>query len=191
MPRITETIVTTSSEDGVVHIAPMGLSERGPYFLLAPFHPSQTLGNLRRDRAAVINLVSDVRVFAGCIVGRRDWPCRRAHRIDGWVLRQAASHRELRVEQIEDDPERPRFLCRQMYFAQHLPFLGYNRAQAAVIEAAVLISRLQLLEEAQIRAEMAFLERAVVKTAGPAERQAWDWLTAAMETYYASQNGSK
>ena len=50
--------------------------------------------------------------------------------------------------------------------ASHAPFQGFNRAQAAVIEGAVLVSRLHLLPRAEVEAELARLEIIVGKTAG-------------------------
>jgi len=47
-------------------------------------------------------------------------------------------------------------------------FSGFNRAQAAVIEAAILVSRLNMLPQEKIDAEMAYLRIAVEKTAGRA-----------------------
>ena len=48
--------------------------------------------------------------------------------------------------------------------------------QAAVIEGAVLVSRLHLLARAEVEAELARLDIIVGKTAGPAEAEAWGWL---------------
>ena len=58
----------------------------------------------------------------------------------------------------------------------HAPFRGFNRAQAAVIEAAILVSRLHMLSPDKIDAEREYLRIAIDKTAGPAEREAWGWL---------------
>ena len=71
---------------------------------------------------------------------------------------------------------RPRFVCRVAHEASHAPFQGFNRAQAAVIEAAVVVSRLHMLPRAEVEAELARLEIIVGKTAGPAEAEAWGWL---------------
>ena len=43
-------------------------------------------------------------------------------------------------------------------------------------DAAILVSRLHLLPMEKIEREIAYLTIAVEKTAGPRERQAWDWL---------------
>ena len=58
----------------------------------------------------------------------------------------------------------------------HRPFHGFNRAQAAVVEAAILVSRLHMLPPEKIEREIGYLQIAIDKTAGPRERQAWDWL---------------
>ena len=90
MPLIVETIVTTRSLAGEVHIAPLGLIAEGENWIIAPFAPSRTLDNLRENPVAVANHVDDVRIFAGCLTGRRNWPVRRAEKVDGAVLRAAS-----------------------------------------------------------------------------------------------------
>jgi len=66
----------------------------------------------------------------------------------------------------------------------HAPFLGFNRAQAAVIEAAILVSRLEMLPRDKIEKEIAYLQIAVGKTAGTAEQEAWQWLIDLVEARY-------
>jgi hypothetical protein len=180
---IRESIITTLSSSGEVHIAPMGVIWREGVPILAPFRPSRTLDNLHAQPRAVINHTDDVRVFAGCLTGRRDWPVRPAERIEGVVLASALAHQELEVAAFEDDPVRPRFRCRVVHEAAHAPFRGFNRAQAAVIEAAILVSRLGMLPAEKIDREMAYLAIAIEKTAGPQEREAWGWLTQRIEAF--------
>jgi hypothetical protein len=174
---IWETIVTTRSSAGRVHVAPMGIreSEEGRV-VLAPFRPSTTLENVLATRVAVVNASDDVRVFAGCLTGRHDWATRACEQIECVRLDGAAAHRELALARIEEEAQRPRLHCDVVFAATHRPFRGYNRAQAAVIEAAILVSRLHLLSPAKIEAEMKYLAIAIEKTAGPHEREAWSWL---------------
>ena len=56
-----------------------------------------------------------------------------------------------------------------------------------MVEAAILVSRLDLLPRDKIEQEMAYLEIAVGKTAGDAEREAWEWLAEKVRIYYASR----
>jgi len=100
---ILESIITSQASDGTVHIAPMGVILRDQTALLSPFRPSTTLDNLAAHPFAVINHTDDVRVFAGCLTGRRDWPTRRADKIVGHVLVDALSHQEVAVERCEED----------------------------------------------------------------------------------------
>lgn len=180
---IRESIVTTVSPDGGVHIAPMGVIWREGEPVLAPFRPSRTLDNLRAQPSAVVSHTDDVRVFAGCLTGRRDWPVRPAEKVRGAFLADALAHQELEVVAFEDDPVRPRFRCRIVHEATHAPFRGFNRAQAAVIEAAILVSRLEMLPADKIDREIAYLAIAVEKTAGEREREAWAWLTERIDSF--------
>lgn len=119
MPRIVETIVTTVNADGEPHIAPLGLISEGDRWVIAPFHPSRSLENLRAVPFAVASHTDDVRVFAGCLTGRKNWPVRAADKVKGVVLENAVSHWELAVESVTEDDLRPRFLCRLAHVGNH------------------------------------------------------------------------
>jgi uncharacterized protein len=176
MPMIRETIVTTADRQGRVHIAPIGIIADGDGWIIAPFRPSTTLDNLTAVPFAVANHTDDVRIFAGCLTGRHDWPTVASREVPVPRLANALAHMELAVSRVAEDAQRPRFHCRVVHRASHRPFAGFNRAQAAVIEAAILVSRLHLLPREKIDAEWAYLKIAIDKTAGDAEREAWGWL---------------
>ncbi len=184
MPMIRETIVTTLDAAGRVHIAPLGLIAEGEDWIIAPFRPSTTLDNLRAVPFAVANHVGDVRVFAGCLTGRRDWPTAPSEQVPVPRLAAALTHVELAVRRVSEDAERPRFRCGVVRRVAHAPFEGFNRAQAAVIEAAILVSRLHMLPREQVERELAHLGIAVGKTAGPAEQEAWGWLAERVHAHY-------
>jgi uncharacterized protein len=184
MSFILETIVTTMGPEGV-HLVPFGLIADGEDYVVAPFRPSPTIANLEGHPFLAAAAPHDVRVIAGCVTGRRDWPTVPCERIEGERLGPAFAHGEFEVVEAADDPVRPRFRCRLLHHAVHRPFLGYNRAQGAVIEAAILSTRLHLLPPEKVTAEMAYLAIAVSKTAGPAEREAWDWIEKKVRTTLA------
>lgn len=186
---IFETILTTTNPDGDAHIAPFGIRERDGLVLIAPFRPSSSLDNLLRARCAVVNATDDVRIFAGALTGRRDWPLRRAEKIDGYVLEAALAHRELELVEVREDVVRPELSFRVVNAMTHAPFRGFNRAQAAVLEAAVLVSRLHLLPLEKIETEVGYLAVAIEKTAGEREWQAWNWLMERIENHRAELRG--
>ena len=86
-------------------------------------------------------------------------------------LADAVSHWELSVERVSEDEQRPRFSCRLVHEGSHRPWEGFNRAQAAVLECAVLVTRLKMLPPEKIDAELKYLEIAISKTAGRASRR--------------------
>lgn len=176
MSLIQEALLTTATPDGGSHLAPLGFRREGEFIVLAPFHPSRTLDNLRATGLAALSHSDDVRIFAGCLTGRRDWPLLPCERIACGRLAGALSHVELEVARVEDDPARPRFLCQEVAVFNHAPFPGHNRAQAAVIEACILVSRLAMLPADKVDREMDYLAIAIDKTAGPRELEAWGWL---------------
>lgn len=190
MPYIRECIVTTADKDGKVHIAPLGLIAEDDGWIIAPFRPSTTLDNLTQIPFAVANYTDDVRIFAGCLTGRKDWPLTS---IDGCAvprLRAALAHSVLQVVSVDDDGVRPRHFCRVVSEASHAPFTGLNRARAAVLELAILVSRLGMLPREKIEMEIEYLAIAIDKTAGPEEQEAWGWLMERVTGHFAGKDAS-
>ena len=185
---IYETVVTTVSPEGVAHIAPMGVRYQGDRVVLMPFKPSTTHDNICATGGAVLNIVTDTRVFAGCVTGRKIWPVQPAEKIQGVRLSCALSHIELKLADKVDDAQRPVLHMARVHEVAHGNFAGFNRAQAAVVEGAVLVSRLHMLPPEKIDTEMAYLQIAIDKTAGEAEREAWGWLVEAVRRHRENSN---
>jgi len=115
----------------------------------------------------VIHLDEEPRLF-----GRIDMPSRQTFEL------------ALLDEVVQRPMQRPRFHCKMVFEAAHAPFKGFNRAQAAVIEAAILASRLHMLPREKIERELGYLQIAVEKTAGPREHEAWRLLVEKIEDYF-------
>jgi len=180
---IQETIVTTINAEGKIHIAPMGVHIEGDQFIILPFRPSNTLNNLLETRSAVINCCDDVRIFVGCLTGRRDWSATPTEHIKGYYLTDCLAHNELILDTFEDHEVRPKLVCKAIHHANHRPFQGFNRAQFAVLEAAILISRLDRLPWDKIQTELNYLRIGLDKCAGDRELQAWAWLMEVIEQH--------
>lgn len=187
MPMIREVVVTTVSASGKAHIAPLGLIEDGEGWIIAPFRPSKTLDNLVSVPFAIANYTDDAMIFAGLVTGRHDWPLVPATMTPAPRLAAALAHAELSVANVEDHAERPHFHCKILHREQHAPFEGFNRARNAVLECAILITRLHILPREKVDQEIDYLSIAIEKTAGPREREAWSWLMQKRDAFYAAK----
>jgi uncharacterized protein len=161
---IVETVTTTINPDGTVNCAAMGVEWGDEVIVIKPYRPTRTLRNLRATGAAVVNLTDDILLFAGAALGDPQPPTRPTETIDGAVLADACSWREVTVEEIDDSGPRARVETR----------VGFNRASHAVLEASIIASRASRLPAAEIRAELERLQVLVDKTAGPREREAME-----------------
>lgn len=188
MPYIRECIVTTVDKAGKVHIAPLGIIAEKDGWVVAPFRPSTTLDNLNAVPFAVASYTDDARIFAGCLTGRKDWPTVPVTGYPVPRLAAALAHSMLEVASVSDDGLRPRHFCRVVQEETHAPFTGMNRAKAAVLELAILASRLNMLPREKIEAEIAYLTIAIDKTAGPEEVEAWGWLMQRVNDHLTAAN---
>lgn len=185
---IYETIVSTVDADGVAHVTPFGIRMQDGLIVISPFKPSKTLENILATGHAVVNLTDDVRVFAGSLADKPMADLTAATQVNGVRLTEVLAHKELKLVRCEDDDVRPQLYLEIIYEAQHKPFQGFNRAQAAVIELAVLVSRLKRLPLEKICQELDYLTIAIHKTAGPRELEAWGWLIEIVENHKAALN---
>ena len=188
---IFETIVISTNAQNQPHIAPFGVRVENDVVIISPYRPSTTLNNFLITKTATLNLTDDVRVFAGALTGRRDWPMLPASHIKGFRLANTLAHYELSLVNVVDDAIRPTLHFKIENTENHTPFKGFNRAQAAVIELCVLVSRLDRLPMDKIEAEMQYLQIAIKKTAGEQELEAWSWLEQHIAAYKQRNIGVK
>jgi hypothetical protein len=176
---ILEGIVTTVNDDGSVNVSPMGPRvDRGQTrFTLRPFATSQTYRNLKRTGAGVFHVVDDVNLLARAAVNRLDpLPPLRQTTAGQWILTDACRWFALQVTTLDDSRERVTIECRVTDQATLRDFFGWNRAKHAVLEAAILATRIGIFPEEQIRRELARLAPLLDKTAGQQEREAMRFL---------------
>jgi hypothetical protein len=174
---IIETVVTTLNPDGSVNCGAMGVEWGEARIVIKPYRGTRTLRNLRSTGAAVVNLTDDILLFSQAALGDPQPPTRPATSVEGAVLRDACSWREVRVEAIDDGSEPAVVTTVVVASGTGREFLGLNRARHAVLEASILASRARLLPADDIRAELSRLQPLVDKTAGPREREAMAYVT--------------
>lgn len=173
---IVEGIVTTRDSAGQVNFAPMGVEWGEERLVLKPFLETTTFRNLSAGGGAVFNIVDDVLFLAQAAIGSPQFPWRQAERVDGAILEAACSWYELKVDAIDATPPRSRIDTRVVHRGRGREFIGFNRAKHAVLEAAILATRVHMLPAAHMEEELDRLEVLVDKTAGPREREAWAML---------------
>jgi hypothetical protein len=173
---IIETVVTTINPDGSVNCGAMGVEWGEQRIVIKPYGGTRTLRNLRATGAAVVNLTDDVLLFSQAALGDPHPPTRPAASVEGAVLDDACSWREVRVEAIDDSADRARVSTVVVDRGIGREFLGLNRARHAVLEASFHASRARRLAGEDIRAELRRLQVLVDKTAGPRERDAMEYV---------------
>ena len=181
---ILEGIITTLNADGRPNIAPMGalIDEPGREpirrMILRPFPTTATYANLQRTGQAVFHVTDDVELLARAAVGPPDpLPAMRpAEAVEGLILDDACRWYALRVCRLDDSGPRAEIQTEVVDGGRIRDFFGFNRAKAAVVEAAILATRVHLLPRDTILADLARLAVLVEKTGGRAERSAFAFL---------------
>ena len=173
---ITESIVTTLNEQGEANFAPMGVTIGDGEILIRPYKESATCRNLLATGQAVVNLTDNVRLFAESAISNPKFPAFQADAVRGLVLKDACSYYECSVREADTAHERANFHCQVVKKGALREFIGFNRAKNAIIEAAILATRVHFLGVEKILDEYRRFSEIVKKTGGEQEARAMQYL---------------
>jgi hypothetical protein len=177
---ILEALITTINADGTANISPMGplVDAQMNQFVLRPYQTSQTFANLKRTKQGVLHVTDDVEMMARAAVDRLERLPRlaKAKKVEGVVIADACRWYEFRVTSLDDSSQRTTIACEVVARGRIRDFFGFNRAKHAVIEAAILATRLEFLPAEEVCEEFRRLAVLVDKTAGQQERNAFQFL---------------
>lgn len=173
---ILEGLVTTLDDSGAVHMAPMGprVSPDWKRFLLRPFPTSNTFRYLKSRRQGVLHVTDDVLLLAQGAIGKVP-PVETflAQSITGRVLSSACRYYEFVVREIDESQERMQVQVEVVHTGHLRDFFGLNRAMAAIVEMAILATRLHLIPRDEILQQFQALKIPIEKTGGPREEEAY------------------
>lgn len=177
---ILEGIVTSLDRHDELNVAPMGpiVDETLTTLVLRPFRTSHTYENLKARPCGVFHVIDDVLLLARAAIGAlplvpENFP---ALKIDGRVLSAACRWYEFEVDEVDDSQDRVTMRARVVHCGRLRDFFGFNRGKHAVLEGAILATRVHLIDRQQILDEFARLRVIVQKTAGSREIEAFELL---------------
>lgn len=185
---ILESIVTTrntADAPHIVNISPMGprilsTQENGTLssFELRPFDTSRTFANLKRNREGVLHVDDNVELFARAAIGQLvERPeTHQANKVDAEIISSACRAYEFQVKYIDETGPRMNLNCEVVAVHRMRDFFGFNRAKHAVLEAAILATRVNFLPKEEIISSVDRLRIVIEKTAGEKECLAFDLL---------------
>lgn len=197
---IIESLVITWARDGTPNLAPLGpmfpsdwdeQDQTPESIILRPFEGSTTLANLRATRNAVVQFSSDAELFAKTAIGKLSQSEFDALTCE-WgpgLRRLARCQRVFHVESASIEGTGPRFetRCRVLADESFDRPIGNCRGFAAVIEAAVMATRLHLIDAATVRAEFERLSIVVEKTASQRTTRAFEFLNRYTQDYLSRE----
>ena len=146
--------------------------------VLRPYQTATTFANLSRDGRGVFHVTDDVLLLATAAVGQPDPPppLLPAHGGDGFIIADACRWYAFEVRSIDAGQPRTTIEAEVVDRGRIRDFFGFNRAKHAVVEAAILATRIGIVPRQEIEQEFARLAVLVEKTGGPRERQAFEFL---------------
>ncbi len=187
---IIESIVTTTNEDGSLNVAPMGPHVESDFarFELRPYDTSTTYANLRRSRCGVLHVTDDALLIAQAAIGKVDVDSLAtlpAESIQGSIIVDSVSWHEFQVDFLDESSSRAVCKCHSVRAGVGRSWLGFNRAKHAVLEAAILATRVSFLPVEEINGQLERLAIIVTKTGSPREHEAFELLRCYVENFSA------
>lgn len=169
---IVETIFSTIDKNGKPNFAPMGISWGDVFLTVRPYRNTRTCRNLLSSGYGVANITDDVIAFVQTALGNVELPHFPAEKIPGVVYEDACLWRELEVVDRDGRDDRAELRCRVLHAGRRRDFLGFRRAGSAVIEAAILATRVDLYGRKAVSEKLPQYSEIVEKTGGEKEREA-------------------
>jgi hypothetical protein len=172
---VLEGVVTTLDERGEPTISPMGprVREAMDRFVLRPFKSSRTFANLERHGEGVFHVTDDVELIARGAIGLATSAVLPALLVRGCYLPDSCRAYEFRIVASDLRDDRASFEAEVLHVHRLRDFFGFHRARHAVIEAAILATRLHLVDREAVLEEFARLRVLVEKTGGEREHRAF------------------
>ncbi len=175
---ILEAIITTTNADGSINVSPMGPWIEGDPsggFELRPYETSRTFANLQERPYGVLHVTDDVMLFAQTAIGRLEEmpPLRTAEKnASAKILEEACRWYEFKAVYFETSEPRKNIRCEVVAAGRQRDFWGFNRARHAVLEAAILATRVDFIPMEEIARQFEPLRVIVDKTGGENEKEA-------------------
>jgi hypothetical protein len=114
----------------------------------------------------------------------------RASQISGWIIPAACSWHEFKCGFVDQSSNRATVKANIVASGRGPDFGGFNRAKHAILEAAVMVSRLDFLPLPEIELALQNADRLCDKTGSPRERLALEVLQAFVNAHEPSHTGS-
>lgn len=191
--RICEGLMLTEGADGRPHFAPMGPFVREDWtgFTFRPFHTSTTFANLARARRGVFHVTDDCLLLAQAALGKLEKPPETVplEGRPGFRLVDACRWYAVEIDSVDASSERTRMPATVVESGRIRDFWGWCRAKHAVLEAAVLATRLHMLLPEEVRAELLRLRSPLEKTGGAQEFEAFSMVERHVEDFYLAAGG--
>lgn len=173
---IIESIVSTVDQEKKVNLAPMGVLWGEEVLVIKPYKDTTTYRNLIATKEGVVNVTDNVLIFAKSALSDVQFPHFPASHVEGVVLEDACYYYEVVASKIDVAEERAEISCEVVGRGWLRDFLGFNRGKNAVIEAAILATRLRFYERQEVLAKFQCYEEIVAKTGGKQEMEAMRYL---------------
>jgi len=192
VPYVLEGLITTLDDDSKINLAPMGLipslnaAGEIEQLTLRPYPESQTYRNLLDHPEGVFHLTDRVLLLAQAIAKRLDHSnleLMPAKSIRGFQLKNACQAYEFQITEIDDSSLRKVMRAEVVSITNFRPFHGFNRGCHAVIEAAILASRVHMQDPACILAELEGLKVIVEKTGTSETMEAFELLVEYVQSF--------
>lgn len=181
---IIEGLVTSRDSAGCVNCAAMGArvvddaawcAGAATELVLRPYRESQTYRNLISCETAVFHVTDDVEMLTRVVLKQADVTrclCT-VDDVDVPILVDACRWYALRVQAADTTRQPAHVTCRVVRTGRQRAFAGLNRAMLAVVELAILATRIEYQHMTDWQEQVERLAPLVTKTGGDREQRAF------------------
>lgn len=139
---IIETVITTINKYGEIHFSAVGVQFLKSKALFNLYKKSNTFENLKIKKFGIINIVDKAEYLIKAALGSEKMNTSKTQKNELYYLNDCCSYYHFKVLKIKDSGEKYRVEVKILRKKENRKYIGFNRANNLLLEAAVIASRI-------------------------------------------------
>lgn len=162
---IIETVITSLDENRNIHFAALGVEFFKQKIVFYPYQGSKTLENIINSKEGVVNIVDKAEYLIKAALGDYQFSVNKIKDDNQYYLEDSCHYYKFKLISVSEIDDKYKVSGKIVFNQSNREYLGFNRANNLLLEAAVKASRIGIKNTAkEVDAFLANNRRVILKT---------------------------
>lgn len=179
---ITETVITTVNKNGEIHFSAVGVEFFKSRAIFNLYKKSSTFLNLKIKDIGIINIVDKAEYLIKAALSSEKIDVSEIIKNKLYYLNDCCSYYHFKVLEIKDCGKKYRVEVKILEKKENRKYIGFNRANNLLLEAAVIASRIGITKDKKDLIDfLSINKRVIIKTGNKDTKKTLDFLENKLE----------